>query len=110
MKYMYLLFHAESPELGSPEQMAAWGAFEAYLAERGGKLSGEALQPSATATVVSVRGGETMTTDGPFAETKEQIGGYYVIDCANLDEAIEIATKIPWAPTGYIEVRPIIEF
>lgn len=110
MKYMFLLYHAENPELSSPEQMAAWGAFEAYLAERGGKLSGQALQPSLTATTVSVRNDQTVTTDGPFAETKEQVGGYYVIDCANLDDAIELATRIPWAPTGYIEVRPIIEF
>jgi hypothetical protein len=106
---MFLLYHAESPELSSPEQMAAWGVFEQYLAQRGGKLSGEALQPSMTATTVSVRDGQTVTIDGPFAETKEQMGGYYLIDCANLDDAIEIATKIPWAPTGHIEVRPVFE-
>ena len=73
-------------------------------------LAGEALTPTATATTVRVRDGKTMTTDGPFAETKEQLGGFYVIKCENLDEAIEIAAMIPTAQDGSIEVRPIVEW
>ena len=71
--------------------------------------SGEALQPTATATTVRVRDGETLTTDGPFAETKEQLGGFYVVEAKDLDEAIEIATRIPDVRGGSIEVRPIME-
>jgi hypothetical protein len=107
---MFLLYNAESEEQSSPEEMAAWGRFEAILAERGGKISGAALQPTATATTVSTRNGETLVTDGPFADTKEQLGGYYVLECADLDDAIDLATHIPWAPTGHIEVRPVLDF
>ena len=110
MKYMFLLYNTESDEHSTPEAMAEWGQFEGYLAGRGNKVSGAALQPVATATTVSVRNGETLATDGPFADTKEHLGGYYVIECADLDDAIDIATRVPWAPTGHIEVRPIIEF
>jgi hypothetical protein len=76
---------------------------------RGVLQGGERLQSTADATTVQVRDGETLTTDGPFAETKEQIGGYYLVDCNDLDEAIEIAAKIPGARLGSIEVRPIWE-
>jgi hypothetical protein len=71
---------------------------------------GEAFQPVATATSVRVRNGETLVTDGPFAETKEQLGGFYVVDCADLDAAIAWAAKIPGASFGTIEVRPIWDF
>jgi hypothetical protein len=71
---------------------------------------GEALQRTSTATTVRVRDGETLTTDGPFAETKEALGGFYLVDCRNLDEAIEVAAKIPGAARGSIQVRPIMEF
>ena len=74
------------------------------------QAAGEALHPSSTATVVSVRDGKTITTDGPFSDTKEQLGGFYVFDCENLDVAIKLASMIPWAPTGHIEVRPIVDF
>ena len=110
MKYMFLLYNTESEEHSSPEEMAAWGRFEALLAERGGKISGAALQPTATATSVSIRNGETLVTDGPFADTKEQLGGYYLLECADLDDAIDLAAQIPWAPTGHIEVRPVLDF
>src|SRR5688500_18584103 len=109
MHYMFLLFNEESEANASPEAMAAWGVFEEELARRGCKVAGAALQPSATATTVSIRGGETLVTDGPFAETKEQLGGYYILDCNDLDEAIELATRIPWAPSGHIEVRPVLD-
>jgi hypothetical protein len=71
--------------------------------------TGDALQGVATATTVRVRDGKTTTTDGPFAETKEQLGGYYVLDCKDLDEAIACAAKIPGAMRGSIEIRPILE-
>lgn len=109
MKYMFLLYNQESEALASPEAMMEWGQFEGYLAQRGGKIGGSALQPTATATTVSVRNGETLVTDGPFADTKEQLGGYYVLECADLDDAIAIAARIPWAPSGHIEVRPILD-
>lgn len=107
MKYMFLLYNVESEEHSSPEAMADWGRFEAYLAERGGKVSGAALQPTATATTVSVRNGETIVSDGPFADTKEHLGGYYIVECPDLDDAIALAAAIPWAPTGHIEIRPV---
>jgi hypothetical protein len=71
-------------------------------------LGGEALQPCATATTVRVRDGKTLTTDGPFAETKEQLGGFYLLDCKDLDEAIRWAAKIPGATYGSIEIRPVM--
>jgi hypothetical protein len=109
MRYLFLLFNEEHPENASPEAMAAWGLFEEEVIRRGVKVGAAALQPSAMATTVSVRDGETILVDGPFAETKEQLGGYYLMDCRDLDEAIELATKIPWAPTGHIEVRPVLD-
>lgn len=90
--------------------------FQEYMAfgeevKAGGNLvAGDALQPTDTATTVRVRDGETLLTDGPFAETKEQLGGYYLLECKSLDEAIEKAAKIPSATTGSIEVRPIMVF
>jgi len=110
MKYMYLLFNELRTEDATPESMAEWMQFEAKATERVTKVDGAALQPAATATTVSVRNGETILTDGPFVDTKEQLGGYYVFDCKNLDEAVAIARMIPWAPTGHIEVRPLFEF
>ena len=79
------------------------------MAERGVLQGGERLRFTTDATTVRVRDGEVLTTDGPFAETKEQLGGYYVVDCKDLDEAIEVAARIPGARVGSIEVRPIWE-
>lgn len=110
MKYVFLLYNIESEELASPEAMAEWGAYEEYLAHQQAKITGAALQPTATATTVSVRDGETLITDGPFADTKEHLGGFYVLECADLDQAIEFARRNPWAPTGHIEIRPIFGF
>ena len=73
-------------------------------------LHGEALEPSAVATTVRVQDSKVLTTDGPFAETKEQLGGYYILDCENLDEAIELAAKIPHAKKGSIEIRPVMNY
>jgi hypothetical protein len=79
------------------------------LASEPVSVGGEQLEDADTATTVRVRDGETLTTDGPFAETKEQLGGYYLLDCGSLDEAIEFAARIPAAERGAVEVRPLVE-
>ena len=111
MQYLLLIYGPESEsEDFSPETMKAYDAFWAHVTERGALKAGEALHPVSTATTVRVRDGQTVTTDGPFAETKEILGGFYVVDVANLDEALEYAAMIPGAKTGSIEVRPIVDF
>ena len=89
--------------------LAEYGQFMEEMNARGVLQGGERLRPTSDATTVRVRDGETLTTDGPFAETKEQMGGYFIVDCKDLDEAIEIAARIPSAAHGTIEVRPIWE-
>jgi hypothetical protein len=89
--------------------MGDYNAYTAMLRERGAYLAAEALQPVQTATSVRIRDDRTLTTDGPFAETKEALGGYYVLDCRDLDEAIAYAAKIPPARHGSIEIRPVME-
>jgi hypothetical protein len=111
MQYLLLIYGPESEaEDFSPETMKAYDAFWAHVTERGVLRAGEALHPSATATTVRVRDGQTLTTDGPFAETKEVLGGFYVVDVADLDEALGYAAMIPGAKSGSIEVRPIVDF
>ncbi len=111
MQYLLLIYGPESEsEDFSPETMKAYDVFWAHVTERGALKAGEALHPVSTATTVRVRDGQTVTTDGPFAETKEILGGFYVVDVANLDEALEYAAMIPGAKTGSIEVRPIVDF
>jgi hypothetical protein len=97
---------AMSPEEGS-SMMTEYATFGEEMARRGVLQGGERLRPTTDATTVQVRDGEVLTSDGPFAETKEQVGGYFVVECKDLDEAIEIAAKIPGARVGTIEVRPI---
>ncbi len=114
MRYLMLLYGDESLYASvTPEQMgqmlAEYNQFHGEMAQRGNMLAAERLQPSMTATTVSAHDGKTMTTDGPFAETKEQLAGIYIFECKDLDEAIEIAAKIPAAKAGKIEVRPIME-
>jgi hypothetical protein len=113
MRYLLLIYGEESteplPDEAFKAQMAAYDAVTREIRERGLWLAGEALEPTTTATTVRVRSGQTLTTDGPFAETKEALGGFYLIDARDLDEAIEIASKIPAAEGGSIEVRPIWE-
>ena len=87
--------------------MAGYAAFGEEMGARGVLQGGERLRPTTDATTVQVRNGEVLTADGPFAETKEQIGGYYIVECQDLDEAIEVASKLPAATNGTIEVRPI---
>lgn len=89
--------------------MEEYGAFNEELGAAGALLGGERLHPSSTATTVRVRDGETLVTDGPFADTKEHLGGYYVVDAADLDAAVAWAAKIPGARYGSVEVRPIWE-
>ncbi len=107
---MLLLFNQEEASDMSPDAMEPWTKFGEDAKSIATQVSGEALQPAATATVVSVRDGKTVTSDGPFIDTKEQLGGFYIFDCAHLDDAIKLAAMIPWAPTGHIEVRPVVEF
>ena len=113
MQYILLIYGAEPTESVPEDQMLAemegYNAFTAHLRERGAMLAGEALVPTASATTVRVVDGRTVTTDGPFAETKEQVGGYFLVECENLDDAIDAAAKLPGAQTGSIEVRPIWE-
>lgn len=114
MRYA-LLICADEREIGQmgPEEgaamIAAYGQWQEEMADRGLLQTGERLRPTTDATTVRVRDGETLTSDGPFAETKEQVGGFYLVDCKDLDEAIEVAAKIPGAARGSIEVRPIWE-
>ena len=115
MQYLCLIYSEEAtdPRPGSPEfdtLIAEYGAFGEEIESRGVHVGGNALQPVATATTVRVRDGKVETTDGPFAETKEQLGGYYLLDCKDLDEALELAAKIPSAKAGSIEVRPVMVF
>jgi hypothetical protein len=114
MRYALLICTDETSDAArSPEEtatsMAAYGAFGEEMGARGVLQGGERLRPTADATTVRVRDGEVLMSDGPFAETKEQMGGFYLVDCKDLDEAIEVASKIPGAAVGSVEVRPIWE-
>ncbi len=114
MKYMLLIYHPESAwgELTEGERQkmyADYGRFTQEIMASGHYVGGSELHPVATATSVRVRDGQQLTTDGPFAETKEQLGGYYLIEAANLDEATAIAARVPSARVGTIEVRPLSE-
>ncbi|MEZ5379337.1 MAG: YciI family protein [Acidimicrobiales bacterium] len=114
MNYMLLLYSAADagPKPGSPEQaaeMPQWLAYSQALVDAGVMVAGEPLHPVSTATTVRLRGGEVLTTDGPFAETKEQLGGYYIIDVPDLDAALDWAAKTPLTGYGSVEVRPIME-
>lgn len=111
MQYLLLIYGPETDEQDfSEETMKAYDAFWAHVTERGVLRAGEALHPAAAATTVRVRDGHTLTTDGPFAETKEILGGFYIVDVADLDEALGYAAMIPGAKTGSVEVRPIVDF
>jgi hypothetical protein len=114
MQYLLLIyqdekFWADLPEAKKGEMFGEYMAFTEGIVKSGNYRGGEALQGTRTATTVRVRNGKTLKTDGPFAETKEQLGGYYLIEAANLDEACAIAAGIPDARGGSIEVRPIME-
>jgi hypothetical protein len=113
MQYMLLIYNdpqtwESMPEAQRGEIYNAYGTLTAELQGSGKMVAGDALQATDTATSVRVRDGETLTTDGPFAETKEVLGGYYLIDVDTLDEALEWGAKIPGAQYGTIEVRPVV--
>lgn len=115
MRYMLLIY--SDPDawttLPADEQQALMGEYFAFtqrIVDSKEFVAGDPLQGVETATTVKVRDGATNTTDGPFVETKEHLGGYYIVDCKDLDRAIEIAAEIPDARLGGIEVRPIQEF
>ena len=115
MKYLCTIYGDErqwsdlTPEQ-SAEVLAAYGAFGEAAEKAGVMLGGEGLEPTSAATTVRVRDGERLLSDGPFAETKEQLGGYYLLECGSLDEAIEWASKIPGAASGSVEVRPVMNY
>ncbi len=113
MKYALLLYSSEAAGPQTEEEMMAempeWFGFTEELDQAGANLGGEALLPAATATTVQVRDGNRVTTDGPFAETKEVLGGFYIIEAEDLDAAMAWAEKVPCAPYGSVEIRPVME-
>ncbi|GCE28115.1 hypothetical protein KDA_35990 [Dictyobacter alpinus] len=115
MRYMLLIASNEEvarqrSQAELDAEFAAYTAFSKEVADRGVFLSGEVLHPVNAATTVRVRDGKVLTTDGPFAETKEQLSGFYVLKCKDLDEAIDFAAKMPGAQIGSIEIRPVMEW
>lgn len=115
MQYLCLIYEDENYMMSRSEEeqqeiMSGYWAFTNEVRENGQHVAGEALMPTETATTVRIRDGDRVTTDGPFAETKEQLGGFYLLECKDLDEAIELASQIPSAKYGSIEVRPVMVF
>lgn len=111
MMYMALIYAAEGSETSYEGDMFAdYGKFGQDAIAAGVFSAGDALHPASTASCVQVRSGKSTITDGPFAETKEQLGGYYLLDCKDLDEAMKWAAQIPTAKYGTIEVRPVMVF
>jgi hypothetical protein len=114
MKYLCLIYSEEKqiaalPEADNKSLMGEYMAFTQGIQKSGHLIASERLQPTHTATTIRSRNGKVSTTDGPFAETKEQLGGFYLINARDLNEAIQVASKIPGARLGSIEVRPIWE-
>jgi len=115
MKYLCLIYENEKnwetmPPAESEAIMNQYFSFTEEISRNGKYLAGEALQPTANATTVLFRNGKVSTTDGPFAETKEQLGGFYMIEASDLNDAIQVAARIPSARLGSIEVRPVVDF
>ncbi len=115
MQYLLLIYESERDwvnlsEAQQGQVLADYGAFTKSIKDSGNYRAGEALEPTTTATTVRVRDGKTLTTDAPFAETREQLGGFYLIEARDLDEATAIAGRIPTAKHGSVEVRPIMTF
>ena len=115
MQYLLMIYRSEA-ELGTmnaadrKNMTAEYGVFTQSIIQSGHFKAGDGLQPTSTATTVRVREGKTLTTDGPFAETREQLGGYYLVEAKDLNAALEIAARIPGAKTGSIEVRPVMVY
>jgi len=115
MKYLCLIYENEAtwetmPKADAEKIVGEYYAFGDGIKQSGHYVGGNALQPTHTATTVRVRNGKLSTTDGPFAETKEQLGGYYLIDAKDLNDAIQVASRIPGARMGSVEVRPIMVY
>ncbi len=115
MRYVLSIYENEKlwDSMSEAERQAVMGEYSDFtdgITKSGNFVAGEALQPVATATTVRIRDGKRLTTDGPFAETKEQLGGFYLIEAENIDQAIAIASRLPTARTGSVEVRPVIDF
>jgi hypothetical protein len=113
MKYLCLIYESEADAMRLSKEegekvFADYATFTDEIAKSGHLLGGEALEPTNTATTVRVRGGKVQTTDGPFAETKEQLGGYYLIEARDLNDAIQVAARIPGASYGCVEIRPLM--
>jgi hypothetical protein len=113
MQYLLLIYDDEQSYWGLDEDSrsalhAEYGAFTESIQASGNMTGGAQLQPTSSATSVRVRNGETLVTDGPFAETKEQLGGFYLVEAKDVDEAIALAERIPSARNGTIEVRPLV--
>jgi len=114
MRYVLLIYASEAAYSGMTQEerialMQAHTAFANETQQRGLLTNGEALQPTSTAATIRVRNGKTLITDGPFAETKEQLAGFYILNCKDLDEAIEMAARVPDALSGSVEIRPVLE-
>jgi len=115
MKYLCLIYDDEKKmaTMSKGEADAFMGEYMQFtdgIRKSGHYVAGEALQPVGTATTVRVRNGKLSSTDGPFAETKEQLGGFYLIDAKDLNDAMQVASRIPSARNGSIEVRPVVDF
>jgi hypothetical protein len=113
MQYICLIYDDENiwdklPEDERNAVFAEYGTFTESIKGSGNYVAGDALQPTSTATTVRIRDGKTLVTDGPFAETKEQLGGYYLVEAKDVDEALKVAERIPSARYGSIEVRPVV--
>src|SRR5512147_2469373 len=114
MQYILLIYESEAENKGRPpeESQRIFGEYMAFtgsIKESGHLRAGEPLESASTATTVRVKAGKTVRTDGPFAETREQLGGFYIVEAKDLDEAVGFAARIPGAKTGSIEVRPIMK-
>ena len=115
MKYLCLIYDDEQKIAAMTKGdgdafMAEYFAFTESIKKSGHLIAGEALQPVASATTLRVRGGRLSTTDGPFAETKEQLGGFYLVEARDLNDALQVAQRIPSVRTGSVEVRPVVNF
>lgn len=109
MRYLLLIYDNEANETDEAE-MKEWFDYTERMQESGCYVAGEALHPTTSATTVRAPGGKVVTTDGPFAETKEALGGFYLIDCRDLDEALKWASQMPHIERGSVEVRPVMDF
>jgi hypothetical protein len=115
MKFTLLLWGdegqwADMSEEETAAEMERWNDYTNQLVAAGAMVSGEGLEPSASSRTLRIENGERVVTDGPFAETKEQLGGFYVIECASMDEALEWAAKLPSAEYGATEIRPVLAY